>query len=569
MRKKIFKAIFYTALAMFLIGIGFSLYANYKINYQYNRDDLISFTHKLAEKINRNNQINLDLLAISTYRISIINPKGTVIYDNRVDYKTLGNHANRQEFKQALAMGSSLSNRYSSTLDSQNLYYALRLDNGKVLRVAISKGTLFSYLFPIIGITLALCLLLCVVTIFIAANLTYKILDPLRNLDLEHPLLNNIYDEINPLLTRIISQQQQIKEQFLTLKQQHNESNIITNSMKEGLIVLNRDFNILSINKSALKFYGTKDDFVGKSLLSLDRSEIMRNFFEHKDSNQNYKSVEISLNNRDLKYYFNQIILDGKIVGYAILIINVTAQNLAQKYRQEFTANVSHELKTPLQSIIGYAELIENNLVRPQDLQDFGLKIKKQGQSLLNLIEDIIFLSALDEGQTRFSCEYFCLNDLCKEVIESLEIPLNKKKINITLNGEKIYIRAIYRYFYELVYNLVDNAIKYNHENGSIAISLEKNDKHFVVQVKDHGIGIDKEHLDRIFERFYRVDKSHSKTTKGTGLGLSIVKRITIYYRGKVKVKSVKDEGSTFTCTFPIKNLVFDKVPNATLNSNE
>ena len=552
MRKKIFKYIYITAIATFFIVALFCAYIGYLLVYNDAKDSLITYADSLVKDQTLLDEKGYEYLKLVDYRVTIINYDGNIIFDNKTQDK-LASHNDRIEFINAKAVGSNISMRFSDTLGQQHIYYAKVLDNGNVLRVSKSVDTIFSYINITVLTSLGFFLILAVIVIFIAGNLAFKVIEPLVGLNLDNINLDRVYDELKPLILKIKTQQEQIKSQFFSLKQQHNEIKTITNNMKEGLIVVNKDFNIISINKAALKFYKTQDNFVGKNLFELDDSPTIKKVFSKKNKiSFVQKSVDITLHNRILTYYFNKIKVDDKIIGFAILIINVTAKKLAEKYRQEFSANVSHELKTPLQSIIGYAELIENQMVKTEDIVKFGANIKNQGNILLNLIDDIIFLSSLDEGNNRFADEVFSLRSMCFDIVKSVEIALNAKNIKIQIDHNDIVVKAIYRFFYELLYNLIDNAIKYNVEGGSIYVNLITTDKHYVIEVEDSGIGIASDDIERVFERFYRSSQPQVKKAKGTGLGLSIVKRVTIYYRGKIKVDSEVGKGTCISISFPI-----------------
>ncbi len=552
MRKKIFKYIYITAIATFFIVALFCAYIGYLLVYNDAKDSLITYADSLVKDQTLLDEKGYEYLKLVDYRVTIINYDGNIVFDNKTQDK-LASHNDRIEFINAKAVGSNFSMRFSDTLGQQHIYYAKVLDNGNVLRVSKSVDTIFSYINITVLTSLGFFLILAVIVIFIAGNLAFKVIEPLVGLNLDNINLDRVYDELKPLILKIKTQQEQIKSQFFSLKQQHNEIKTITNNMKEGLIVVNKDFNIISINKAALKFYKTQDNFVGKNLFELDDSPTIKKVFSKKNKiSFVQKSVDITLHNRILTYYFNKIKVDDKIIGFAILIINVTAKKLAEKYRQEFSANVSHELKTPLQSIIGYAELIENQMVKTEDIVKFGANIKNQGNILLNLIDDIIFLSSLDEGNNRFADEVFSLRSMCFDIVKSVEIALNAKNIKIQIDHNDIVVKAIYRFFYELLYNLIDNAIKYNVEGGSIYVNLITTDKHYVIEVEDSGIGIASDDIERVFERFYRSSQPQVKKAKGTGLGLSIVKRVTIYYRGKIKVDSEVGKGTCISISFPI-----------------
>lgn len=555
MRTRIFNSIFITALIM-IAGSSLVLFLIIQaMTIERDSERLQTFTASIAAALNAHPDPSLQFLYLSNYRITLIDPDGTVVFDNRHDPLTLENHAGREEFEGALRQGMHRSFRYSATLDSLLLYQAERLADGRVLRVAVSLMTVFSQLTLAVAVMLLLCAALAAASWYAARRLTARILDPLNSLDFSAAVVEVPYPEISPLVRRIWEQKDQISRQLDEISKQHDEFMIITNSMKEGLILLNRDFGIIAINKAALKFYGTREQFVGRNLPELDASETMRRFCEHPAAG-GLKSAEVSLNNRDLKYYFNRIEVGDELIGYAILIINVTAQKLAEKHRQEFTANVSHELKTPLQSIIGYAELIENGIARDEDLSAFGGRIRRQGAALLQLIEDIIFLSALDEGQAHFESERFTLNDVARDILEVLDPPIRERGLTATISGDVITVHAIYRLFYELLYNLCENAVKYNRPAGRLDIAFEQRERHIALTVSDTGIGIAEEFQGRVFERFFRAEKNLTPAVAGTGLGLSIVKRITLYYRGKIKLRSTRGAGSSFCITFPSKNLL-------------
>ncbi len=481
----------------------------------------------------------------SQFRVNIINSDGHLNFDNTIqNIENIESHKDRPEFKKAMIKGYAKVFRYSKTSDKMIYYSAIKLDNGDILRISAHVDSIFNIISKMSFLFVILFVVLCVISLIIAKKVSKSIIKPLNEIDINNPLLLNIYDEIKPFVTKISKQQEQIDGQLKELQKRNNEFQFITKFMSEGLILLNKDGIIISMNKMAQKVFNVNHDCVGLSFLAIDKSQMIRDFFV-KNKNNNKKHIEINKFNQVYQLHFNLIELDMQIKGYAILIIDITEKSKAQQQRQEFTANVSHELKTPLQSIIGYSELIEHGIVKESDIKNFASKITIQSKRLITLIEDIIFLSRLDEGQI-IVCEDVSLMKICHEIFEILSEKAKSRNISLNIIGSDIKFKAVYRYIYEFIYNLCDNAVKYNKEGGFVNVSLKENDKKIIISVSDNGIGIPEKDQDRIFERFYRVDKSHSRQTGGTGLGLSIVKRVVLFHKGKIKLESSSD-GTTFT----------------------
>ena len=520
MNRKIFRSILFTTLFALILALGAVLFISHQEISEVEQDRLTRANQILAAGYNEMGLPFLQSFAGSPYRITLIDQSGAVLYDSDAQ-GPLESHQDREEFQEALSSGHGQALRWSDTLESQT-YYGV-------------------YFVLILAVLCALCL-------WFASKISAAILLPLYNIDLNHPLSQECYDEIRPFLTEIDKKQRQIDRQLAAMKNRSEEFLTITKSMAEGLVLLNRDGIILTINKTAKKIFNITDDCIGKSFMTIERGEQAREFFNPL-SKVTKRSCEIEKDGRDYHLRFNQIRVDGAVRGYALIVIDVTETKRAEAQRQEFTANVSHELKTPLQSIIGSAELIESGIVKPEDLPAFAGRIRKQGARLISLIEDIIFLSSLDEGSGSAVFEPVSLSKIVTEVFEVLHEKAQRQEVTLKSEGPELVFPAVYRYIYEVIYNLCDNAVNYNRPGGTVTVKTSEHDNKYVIEVIDTGIGIAGEHLARIFERFYRVDKSHSRQTGGTGLGLSIVKRTVLFHHGKIKLKSEPGVGSAFKIT--------------------
>lgn len=485
----------------------------------------------------------------NNYRLTLISDDGTVIYDTKSNETEMDNHLDREEIKKAFEEGEGSATRHSDTLGEKTLYEAKRLKDGSVLRISVSLAEVWVLLVGMIY-PLAVIFAISVIVAFVLANRVSKsIVKPLLKLDLEHPADNNTYEELSPVLTEIRRQHGKIKEQMTKLSQQNDEFSQIISSMSEGLILLNEQGSIIAINRTARKIFCAKDDAVGTDFLTLDRSPELSCAITEAEKNSR-SEITLSKNGREYQFNISRIKSEDKTLGTLILGFDITEKAFAERNRQEFTANVSHELKTPLQSIIGSAELLQNGLVKPEDTARFIGNIKNEATRLVSLINDIIRLSQLDEKAepTRESID---LTAIANEVVEVLTPSSEEKKIKLSLECDNITLNGVRRYIYEIIYNLCDNAIRYNKEGGKVDIAIKKWGKSTVITVADTGIGIPAEHQARVFERFYRVDKSHSKETGGTGLGLSIVKRAVMLHNGKVELTSTVGEGTTVKVVLP------------------
>ena len=492
----------------------------------------------------------LEKLTAESCRLTWIALDGTVIYDTRRDAESLENHASREEVAEALATGYGDSTRYSATLLQKTIYSARRLSDGSVLRISVSRQTAAVLALGMIQPILVVLLAALILSGVLARRVSRRIVEPLNTLDLDHPLKNDVYEELTPLLKRINAQHQEIEAQMRELRRRTDEFTQVTGSMKEGLVLLDERGTVLSINAAARELFGAAEDCVGADFLTVERSHDMSAAVE-KARESGHSELRMPRGGREYQFDISRIESGGETVGTVILAFDITEQEYAERNRREFTANVSHELKTPLQGIIGSAELIENGMVKPEDVPRFVGHIHTEAARLVTLIGDIIRLSQLDEGD-EMPKERFDILAEAKSAVDSLAPAAAARNIMLSAEGESAEINGVRRLVYEIIYNLADNAIKYNKDGGSVRVTVEKCGGDAVLTVADTGIGIAPEHQSRIFERFYRVDKSHSKASGGTGLGLSIVKHAAAYHHAKIELESAEDEGTTIRVIFPL-----------------
>ena len=549
MTKKIFHSILLVAGAVLLASlfvITGALYEYFGIIQKKQLKDELSLA---AVSVEQQGGDFLKRLSPDRYRITWINTEGNVIYDTRTDAESLENHADRTEIKQALKDGYGESIRYSSTLLEKTIYCAQRLTDGSVLRISVSQATIGVLVLGILQPILIVLIAALVLSGMLAKRLSKRIVETLNSLDLEHPLDNDSYEELSPLLNRINRQHNQITAQMRELKKRTDQFAQITASMNEGLVLLDNRGCILSINPAAIEIFGAEPSCVGQDFLSVDRSHDMSVAIQAalKDGHS-----EIHAGRKGFIYQFDisRIAADGETAGVVILAFDITEKETAEQNRREFTANVSHELKTPLQGIIGSAELIENGMVKPEDMSRFVGHIRLEAQRLVTLIGDIIRLSQLDEGGD-MPRENVDLLSVASAVADDLLPSADGQGISIAVEGSPANVYGVKRLLYEIVYNLCDNAIKYNRQGGSVKISTVSEGGFSSVTVSDTGIGIAPEYQNRIFERFFRVDKSHSKSSGGTGLGLSIVKHAVQYHHGKIELTSAPGKGTSIKIDFP------------------
>lgn len=554
MTSKIFKSVIFACIAVLIatiIIIMGCLYSYFGSVQEGQMEDGLALAAAAVEDGGREYLENFS--SDDRYRLTWIAPDGDVLYDTKADAEALENHDDREEVKEALENGEGRSTRYSATFMEKTMYYARRLDDGSVLRISTSRATVGLLAVGMIQPVLIVLVIAIVLSGLFASRLSKWIVKPLNQLDLEHPLENDTYEELSPLLNRLNRQRGQIEDQIRDLKKSADEFEHITSSMKEGLVILDGEGDILSINPSARNIFETDENCIGKDFLTVDRAVAMSAAV--KDAwDTGHSELRAEHSGRIYQFDISRIDFEGEELGIVIIAFDITEQEKAEQNRREFTANVSHELKTPLQGIIGSAELIENGMVKQEDMPRFIGHIRAEAQRLVSLIGDIIWLSQLDEGQ-EMKREDVDLHSVALETAENLHDSAEKRGVKITVDGEKTVVNGVRNLMYEIIYNLCDNAVKYNVDGGKINIRTYSDaDGSAVVSVADTGIGIEPEQQGRVFERFYRVDKSHSKASGGTGLGLSIVKHAVQYHGGKISLESEPGKWTTIRVIFPERN---------------
>lgn len=483
------------------------------------------------------------------YRLTLIDTDGTVLYDTGADAASMENHSDRREFQEAFLSGYGESHRYSRTLTEQTYYFAKKLSDDRVLRISTSQVTIVSLLLGMLQPLLVIAFLAILLSVFLAKRASLNLVKPLNNLDLNDPLSNDVYEELSPLLRHMAQQNKQIALQMDELSRSQNEFNAITSNMSEGLIVLNKDGVVVSLNTAARKIFEAEEDSIGKDFLTIDRTpEISRAIKETLSGKK--QELEYEKNGRNYDLCINQIVEKDEVIGVLLLAIDNTEKIQAEQNRREFTANVSHELKTPLQSIIGSADLIESGLVKPEDMPRFIGHIKTDAARLVSLVSDIIRLSQLDEN-TEMNWENVDALSVAKEALEMVGPIAESRNISLTIKGEPAPLTSVHKLLYDIIYNLCDNAVKYNKEGGFVKVNVKTAGDKVQIAVSDNGVGIAPADQSRVFERFYRVDKSHSRESGGTGLGLSIVKHAVAYLKGSISLESTLGKGTTITVSFP------------------
>lgn len=550
MTKKIFKSTMFVCALVLAVGLAAVmgiLYSNFDGQM---RKELSKEAAYLTYGVEQQGVDYLKNIKDKSARITYIDQDGTVLFDNEADVSEMKNHSDRTEFQKAEKYGAGESSRYSDTLSEKTIYYALRLKDGTVLRVS---GTQDSVLALVENLIFPLCGLLCLMLILsgiMASAISKRIVKPINELDLESPEENRIYEELSPLLSKIHRQNREIQNQLELAKQQQEEFSLITENMQEGLIVIDKYTMILSANSSAWNLFHMDRVCQGESVYCLDREEEFRHAIEQVLSGEHTELV-LKLNGSDIQLIANPVIRDKKTEGAVVLLVNVTEKLERESLRREFSANVSHELKTPLTSISGFAEIMQSGLVKCEDIPQFAGRIYKEAQRLLQLVEDVIQISQLDEEKTPYTWEPVDVYQVCKNAFESLKEKAKRLNVHLYICGEYMKMEAVRTLLEEAVYNVCDNAIKYNRNDGSVSVFLTQTAQEIQIVVKDTGVGIPKEDQDRVFERFYRVDKSHSKEIGGTGLGLSIVKHAVGALKGSVILRSEEGNGTEICMKFP------------------
>lgn len=550
MTKKIFKSIMFVCALVLAVGLAAVmgiLYSNFDGQM---RKELSKEAAYLTYGVEQQGVDYLKNIKDKSARITYIDQDGTVLFDNEADVSEMKNHSDRTEFQKAEKYGAGESSRYSDTLSEKTIYYALRLKDGTVLRVS---GTQDSVLALVENLIFPLCGLLCLMLILsgiMASAISKRIVKPINELDLESPEENRIYEELSPLLSKIHRQNREIQNQLELAKQQQEEFALITENMQEGLIVIDKYTMILSANSSAWNLFHMDRVCQGESVYCLNREEEFRHAIEQVLSGEHTELV-LKLNGSDIQLIANPVIRDKKTEGAVVLLVNVTEKLERESLRREFSANVSHELKTPLTSISGFAEIMQGGLVKNEDIPKFAGRIYKESQRLLQLVEDVIQISQLDEEKTSYVWEPVDVYQVCKNAFESLKEKAKRLNVHLYICGERMKMEAVRTLLEEAIYNVCDNAIKYNRNDGSVSVFLTQTAQEIQIVVKDTGVGIPKEDQNRVFERFYRVDKSHSKEIGGTGLGLSIVKHAVGALKGSVILRSEEGNGTEICMKFP------------------
>ena len=553
MTRKIFQSIIAVVISVLLLSLALITGVLYN-HFETTMLDQLRTTAQFAEQgVEQEGMAYFDSLHAKNCRVTWIAADGTVKYDNRSNPKTMENHADRQEVREAMENDSGTSVRRSSTLSEHTMYYAKRLSDGTVLRLSMSqRSVLFlmgGMLSPLVFIFLAACLLAGV----LSYRVSKKIVKPLSEIDLKHPEQVETYDELSPFLQRIAAQNREIDARMAEIRKQQQEFSMITENMSEGLFVVDRNYQILSYNKSAMQIFGMDPGQEHENLLAVNRSEGFRNAVDSALKGR-HTQENLELNGRVYQIIANAVCQPDfaeDMVGAVILVLDVTEKEAQEQYRREFTANVSHELKTPLTSISGIAEIIRNGIVKPEDIPHFAGKIYDESQRLIALIGDIIKLSRLDENQVPMERETVDMLEMARDVVQQLSSVARKSGVTLVANGSHGQVQGVRQVLGEMVYNLCENAVKYNRAGGRVWVDVQQVADHVVLRVKDTGIGIPAAEQGRIFERFYRVDKSHSKAVGGTGLGLSIVKHGAALHHATISVSSEPEQGTEITLTFP------------------
>lgn len=550
MTKRIFRTVFVVAISIFIASAVLFMTVLYDYFSGIQQNQLRMQIDLASQGVEDEGLDYLKNLNIKDYRVTWIGTDGKVLYDSISEADEMENHFEREEVKEALSEGYGASSRYSSTLTQRYLYGAKRLPDGTVIRLSVTQNSLLILTLGMLQPIMIIFVIAIILSAFLASRLSKKIVKPLNELNLDKPLDNNGYDELSPLLRRIDTQQKEISRQSEELRQRQNELEVMTSAMSEGIILLNNRGTVLSINKAAAKLFGTDCFCIGEDIVSINRSlELAQLLNRAKNGEHSERVVELGCGRYQMMA--SPVISNNIVSGIVLLILDVTEKEKAEQLRREFTANVSHELKTPLHTISGSAELLANGMVKPQDIPIFLKRIYSETQRMIQLVEDIIRLSHLDEGAEDMKWDMVDLYAVAEETINSLADEAESNGIKFELYGETVLINGIRQLLQEIIYNLCDNAIKYNCRGGSVSVGVKNENEFAVLTITDTGIGIPAEHQERIFERFYRVDKSHSKEIGGTGLGLSIVKHAAKLHNAEIELHSIVNKGTEITIKFP------------------
>ncbi len=551
MTRRILRSILLTAMLAILLTTGLMISTTFRVFEGHINSDLRTEARSIAAALPHVPQDQDYLNSLNTvHRVTLILPDGAVLHDSNADEAAMENHAQRPEIIDALQYGEGESQRYSDTLSQQTLYYALRTDEGAVIRIASTEYSLFGVYMNMLPLLLLVVGLVSLLALFIARYSAAQIVAPVNSLDLDHPMKNQVYDELTPLLTRMDKQNRQIGRQLHDLEKAHAEASAIIGSMREGLVLVDSRRSVLSINQSAAEVLGVPQTGVnGSDVMSLITEIPLKNALTTALSGGS-DDVLLERSERYIRAFASPVRRMGQNKGAVLLLVDVTDSYTAEMSRREFTANVSHELKTPLTAISGYAEIIRDGVARAEDVNSFADRIHRETSRLIHVLNDIFELARLDEKRGIGEKEYADLADLAGEAAARLQTAAENRGVSVTLTGEGALLSCYRALLVEMAYNLIDNAIRYTMPNGHVTVITGTNKARPFMQVTDDGIGIAPEHHQRVFERFYRVDKSRSKASGGTGLGLAIVKHGAIIHGAEVLLESAPGQGTTITVNF-------------------
>lgn len=549
MANKIFKSILLVAILVLAATTAFVMNEMYRSFMSSQLDVLKAETYIIAYGFEKDGMSFINDLNNTEYRLTLIDKDGTVIFDNSGnDVKEMDNHLDREEVIEAVNEGFGTSSRLSSTLIERLIYTAVKLNDGRIIRLSETVPSVFLVVKEISQPLLLVILLIISGSFIIASRLTRKIVEPLHEMNMDNPDETSIYKEIRPIASKITLQQEMINRDRETLKRKMQEFETITANMSEGMVLLNMDRDIVDINKAAVELFDFDGDPIGRNFDTVSQYEQFKSLLD--DATMKHHGTRVvTINNSNYDIEVSPVELDGEVLGFVLMIFDESYKEANEKMRKEFAGNVSHELKTPLQAISGYAELLKNDMVSKDDLPEVYDRMYRETQRMIDLITDVIRLSRLDDDSLAVEKEVIDLNELCQKIVDNYD-SVNKENVAILYNGSTELVYGNRELLELIVHNLCDNAVKYNTDDGSVFIDLYDEGDKVILTVRDTGLGIPDEDIDRIFERFYRVDKGRSRQIGGTGLGLSIVKHACIINNAEIRVNSVLGEGSTFTVTF-------------------
>lgn len=549
MTKRIFRGMLIVCAVVLIASVAMIEGVLYDYFSRKSVDELHYEAAYIAAGIETSGESYLEDLSVNDARITWIDADGSVLYDSETDASQMENHAQREEVREALETGTGEVTRYSSTMAEATTYYAVRLDDGTVLRVSFTSYTLITLILAVLQPMIVVLVISLILAFILASRISKSIVEPINRVDLQNPEEADVYEELTPLLSRIARQNREINSQMDELETNRREFEAITGNMKEALIIIDHETHILSCNSSAHKLFGSSEADIGKSVFTLNRHEHFMQCVESALRGENCENT-LTLGDRVYQIIASPVTGVQETMGAMLLLFDVTEQQSRDQLRREFTANVSHELKTPLTSISGFAEIISKGYVKPEDVPRFADNIYKESQRLITLVEDIIRLSRLDENAKDLERETVSLSDMAEHVAGRMQSTADQHGIQIETHLEPASVEGVPQVIDEMMFNLIDNAIKYNKEGGKVTVTVAVENGHPVFRVQDTGIGIPAGEQDRVFERFYRVNKSHSKTIGGTGLGLSIVKHGALLHHARIELDSELNVGTTISIIF-------------------